>query len=82
MQGKIIGTLGLAALLVSWTAIWVAPHLMPPQWVPRVWIGVLLALPCAIVLGVIAGRISSRWWYFVAGAALLSGVVLLAGVAV
>ena len=80
MQGKVIGTVGLAALLASWSAIWVAPHLLPPQWVPRVWIVALLALPCAIVLGVVAGRVSSRWWYFVAGAGLLSAAVLLAGV--
>ena len=82
MQGKIVGIVGLAVLLASWTAVWAVPHLMPPQWVPRVWIVALLALACAIVLGVVAGRISSRWWYLVAGASFLSAVVLLASVAV
>ena len=80
-QGKIMGIVGLGALLASWVAIWGAPFLMPSKWVPRVWIVVLIALPCVIVLGVVAGRMSSRWWYFLAGAGLLSAAVLLASTA-
>jgi len=82
-RGKIIGRAGLIALFASWAAIWVAPFVMPPPWVPRVWlVTIAIALPCAVVAGVIAARMASKWWYVLAGAGLLSAAVLLADLAV
>ncbi len=81
-KGKIIGIVGLITLLALWVALWSAPFLVPPRWVPRVWIAVLIALPCTMGLGVVAGRMSSKWWYFLAGAGFLTAAVLLAGAAV
>ena len=81
-RGKIVGIIGIITLLNSWAAIWFAPFLLPPQWVPRVWILVLIALPCAIGLGIVAARLSSKWWYFLAGAGFFTAVALLAGAAV
>ena len=82
-RGKTIGVLGLIALLASWLGIWLAPSVMPPPWVPRVWlVTIVIALPSAVVAGVIAGRMASIGWYFLAGAGLLSAAVLLADVAV
>jgi hypothetical protein len=79
---KTLGIVGLIVLLASWMALWASPHLLRPQWVPNVWMAVLIALPCAIVLGIVAGRRSSKWWYFLSGAGLLSLAVMLASVAV
>ena len=81
-KGKTLGIVGVIVLLVSWTTILVAPHFTSPQWVPTVWIAVLIAVPFAIVLAVMAGRMSSRWWYLVAGLGLLSIAFMLASVAV
>ena len=77
-----MGIVGLVVLLASWTTLLVAPHFTSPQWVPGVWIAVLIALPFTIVLGVVAGRMSSKWWYLVAGLGLLSLAFMLASVAV
>jgi hypothetical protein len=82
-RGKIIGIAGLIALLASWGAIWVAPLLLSPRWVPRVWlITIVVALPCAVVAGVVAARMTSHWWYVLAAAGFLSAAFLLAGAAV
>ena len=82
-RGRMIGIVGLIALLVSWVGLWVAPTVFPPSWVPRVWLMTLaIELPCAVVAGVIAARMASKWWYILAGAGLLSAGVLLADVAV
>jgi hypothetical protein len=77
-----MGIVGLVVLLVSWTTLLVAPNFTSPQWVPDVWIAVLIALPFAIVLAVMAGRRSSKWWYLVAGLGLLSLAFMLGSVAV
>jgi hypothetical protein len=82
-RGKIIGVAGLIALLVSWAAIWAATSVVPPPWVPRVWLmTIVVALPCAVVAGVVAARMTAKWWYVLAGAGLLSAAFLLAGAAV
>jgi hypothetical protein len=82
-RGKIIGIAGLIALFVSWAAIWVAPSVVPPLWVPRLWLMiVVIALPCAVVAGVVAARMNSKWWYVLAGAGFLSAAFLLANAAV
>jgi hypothetical protein len=79
-RGQIIGIAGLIALVASWAAIWVAPLLLSPRWVPRVWLmTIVVALPCAVVAGVVAARMTSKWWYFLAGAGFLSAAFLLAG---
>jgi hypothetical protein len=82
-RGKTIGIAGLIALLASWVAIWIAPFVMPPPWVPRIWlITIAVALAFALVTGVIAARIASKWWYFLVGSSLLSAAILLADAAV
>jgi hypothetical protein len=82
-KGRIIGIAGLIALGASWTAIWIAPFVVPPPWVPRVWLLTLAtAFPFAVVAGVIAARMTSKWWYFLAGSSLLSAAILLANAAV
>jgi hypothetical protein len=81
-KGGTIGIVGLAVLLSSWLAMWIAPHLVPSSRVPSVWLIAMVALSCATVAGVIASRANSRWWYFLVGAAVLSLALLLASVAV
>jgi hypothetical protein len=82
-RGQIIGIAGLIALVASWAAIWVAPLVLSPRWVPRVWLmTIAVALPCAVVAGVVAARKTSKWWYVLAGAGFLSAAFLLAGAAV
>ena len=81
-KGKTIGIVGVVVLLGSWAALWVAPRFTPDHWVPHVWEAFLIAMSSVIVLGVVAGRMSSRWWYFVAGLGLLSVAFILASVAV
>ena len=80
-KGKIVGIVGLVALIASWAAFLFAPHDMPAEWVPRLWMVALIVLTCSIVLAVVAGRMSSRWWYFLAAASFLSAAFLLAAVA-
>ena len=83
IRGEFIGIAGLIVLLASWIAIWVAPVVMPPPWVPRIWLlAIMIALPFALVAGVIAARMASKWWYALAAAGFLSAVVLLADAAV
>lgn len=82
-RGKIIGIAGLVVLLASWAAIWIAPFVAPPPWVPRVWLlTIAIALPFALVAGVIAARMASKWWYALAVAGFLSAAALLADIAV
>jgi hypothetical protein len=81
--GQVIGITGLVALFASWAAIWVAPFVLSPRWVPRVWLmTIVVALPCAVVACVVAARMTSKWWYVLAGAGFLSAAFLLAGAAV
>ncbi len=82
-RGKMIGIAGAISLVVSWLGLWVAPSVMPPSWLPRLWLLTLvIELPCAVVAGIVAARMASKWWYALVGAGLLSAVVLLADVAV
>jgi len=82
-RGQIIGTAGLIALISSWAVIWVAPLVLSPRWVPRVWhMTIVVALPCAVVAGVVAASMTSKWWYVLAAAGFLSAAFLLAGAAV
>jgi hypothetical protein len=83
LKGSTIGITGLVALIVSWGAIWVGPFIVPPPWVPRVWlVTIVVVLPCAVVAGVFAARMTSKWWYVLAGAGFLSAAFLLANAAV
>ncbi len=82
-RGRTIGIAGLAALIASWAAVQAAPVVVPPAWVPRVWIvTIVFTLPCVVVAGVTAARIASKWWYALAAAGLLSAAFLLVGAAV
>jgi hypothetical protein len=83
LKGNTIGIAGLAALIVSWAAIWVGPFFVHPPSVPRVWLVIIVVvLPCAVVAGVFAARMTSKWWYVLAGASVLSEAFLLANAAV
>jgi hypothetical protein len=82
-RGTLVGFAGLIALIVSWMAVGAAPRVMSDAWVPRVWlVATVVALPCAAVAGVIAARKTSKWWYALPAAALVSAAFLLAEVAV
>lgn len=74
--------MGLVLLLASWATLWVGPNLTPAQWIPDEEIAALIAVSFAIVLGIVAGRISSKWWYLVACAGLLSLAVVLTSAAI
>ena len=77
-----IGWTGLVFLFVSWTLFCLPRSLLPRGLDP--WLDllpVLLSGPAA-VMGFAAGRVASRWWYLVAGAGLVTAVVLLVEAAV
>jgi hypothetical protein len=82
-RGKIIGSAGLIALFASWAVFW-----LPRSWLARRWdpwlivLAIVLSAPGAAVPGIIAGRTASKWWYVLAAVGILSGAILLAGVAV
>jgi len=82
LRGNTIGITGLVALIVTWATIWVGPFIVPPPWVPRVWlVTIVLVLPCAVMAGIFATRMTSKWWYFLADAGFLSVAFLLANAA-
>ena len=82
LHGNTIGIAGLFALVFSWVAILVGPSFVPPSSVPRVWlVTIVVVLPCAVVAGVLAARITSKWWYVLVGAGFLSVSFLLAALA-
>ena len=82
-KGKLVGIGGLIALLASWAAVWVTPHILAPKSVPQVWLAAsVIVLPCATAAGVFAARKSSSWWYVLAAACFLSVAFLLSAVAV
>lgn len=82
-KGQRIGIAGLLLLLASWLAIYLAGRVMPNTWAPNVWLITLtVGLPSALIAGIVAGRMASRWWYFVSGVSCLTAGVLLAGAAV
>jgi hypothetical protein len=81
-KGKAIGIAGLSALFASWLAISVGPHVLAPQWVPQIWlVTTAIALPCATLAGIFAALRTSRWWYVLAGASLISAALLLVSAA-
>jgi len=77
-----MGLVGLVVLLVSWMTLLAAPHVISPRWVPGVWMAAMVALPSVVVLGIVAGRRSSKWWYLMASLGLLSFGFMVASVAV
>jgi hypothetical protein len=81
--GKSVGIVGTLIFVFAWLTLGAAPSLLPPPWVPRIWLlAIALALPCAVIAGVVAGRMTSRWWYLLSAAGLISVAFLLANVAV
>jgi len=76
------GILSCAGLVCSWTAISFGPRVIPAKWVPYAWIVALVVLLCSTVLGIVAGRSTSKWWYLLVAAGMISLVVLLASIAV
>ena len=81
-RGNKVGAVALILVIASWALLELSSSIMPPGWVPTVYLFTLiLSGPVTIVLGIIAGRKASRWWYFVAVAGALSAAILLAGVA-
>jgi hypothetical protein len=48
-----------------------------------VWlVTIVVVLPCAVAAGVLAARMTSKWWYVLTGAGFLSVILLLADAAV
>ena len=84
--GKTVGIAGLVVLVVSWTVLLFPRRILPlhlPSAVgPWVVLALIILAGSATVAGIVAGRTSSRWWYFLAGTALLSFAMLLSSVAV
>ncbi len=79
----ILGPSSLVLLLASWLALGLGSRLVPQQTVPHLWLAVLIVgLPASLVLGVLAGRGGSRWWFAVSGIVLLSEAFFLMSVAV
>jgi hypothetical protein len=79
----ILGPSSLVILLASWLALGLGGRLVPQQTVPHLWLAVLIiGLPASLVLGVVAGRSGSRWWFAVSGLVLLSEAFFLISVAV
>jgi hypothetical protein len=82
-RGKIVGISGLTALLASWAVFWIPPSALPRRYDPSLFLlAIILSGLGAAVLGVIAGRMASKWWYALAAAGFLSAGVLLADLAV
>ena len=86
LKGKTVGIAGLVGLLVSWTVLlfpWrILPLHLPSAVGPWAVLALIILAGSATVAGIVAGRTSSRWWYFLAGAGLLTLAVMLASVAV
>jgi hypothetical protein len=81
-RGKIIGSAGLVALLASWAVFRLPPSALARRWDPWLFLlAIILSAPGAVVPGIIAARLASKWWYVLAGAGFLSAAVLLAGLA-
>ena len=79
-RGKIVGISGLAALLA---VFWIPPSALPRRYDPSLFLlAIILSGAGAAVLGIIAGRMTSKWWYIVAGAGFVTVAVLLADLAV
>jgi len=77
-----VGILGLVLLVSSWLALFVAGR-STPNWAPNVWlIDLSIGLPGALLAGILAGRLASRWWYSVSAMSVLTAGVMLAGAAV
>jgi len=76
------GILSCVGLVCSWTAISFGPRVIPAEWVPYVWIAALIVLLCSTVLGVVARRSATRWWYLLVAASVISLAFLLASIAV
>ena len=82
-KGHRVGILGLALFLASWIAIYLAARVMPYGWEPHIWFIVMtFGLPSALIAGIIAGRMSSRWWYCVSTISFLAEGMLIAALAV
>ena len=86
-KGKTVGIAGLIALLVLWAVLLFPWRILPSRCLPRldpplVILVLTILAGSATVAGIVAGRMSSKWWFFLGGAAVLSLALLLASVAV
>ncbi len=82
-RGKIVGISGLATLLASWVVFWIPTSALPHRYDPSLFLlAIILSGAGAAVLGIIAGRMASKWWYILAGAGFVTAAVLLADLAV
>ena len=82
-RGRVVGSAGLFLVVLSWAGIGVGTRVPLSGFTNWAWtIAILGALPCAILAGILAGWKNSKLWYFVAAAAILTEVVLVADVMV
>ena len=82
-RAMVFGWAGLASLLASWAVFWLPHSMLPRHWAQWLYLlAIILSGPAAIILGIIAGRTASKWWYFVAVAGFLTVGILVAGLAV
>jgi hypothetical protein len=75
--GNLIGWVGLVLLLAAWASVWSTPGLSESRWVIRIFEGVAIVVLISLVLGILASRRASRWWYALVGAAFVSELILL-----
>ena len=82
VKGRGQGMASVALLFISWVLIGLGTRFVSKNLVPYFWGGaVVFGVPGSIVLGVLAGRRGSRWWFVVAAVGLLSEALLLMSVA-
>ena len=80
-RANAFGAAGCGILTTCWLLIYLAPYVIPPGWVPGLWLVVVVVfIPSAIVAGFVAAR-RSRWWHCLTAAAIASAAMLVASVA-
>ena len=78
--GKKLGYSSLALVIAVWIALWLSPRLWP-EWFPWVYLIADIAAAIGGVLGIVAGRMNSKVWYYSAFLGFATAAFLLAGVA-
>jgi hypothetical protein len=76
--GNLIGWVGLVLLLAAWASVWSTPRLSESRWIIRIFAGAAVGALISFFLGIAASRKASKWWYALATAAFVSGLILFA----
>ena len=79
--GKTLGYSSLALVSAVWIAFWLSSRFVPADWFPWIYLIANVAAAVAGILGIIAGRLNSKLWYYSAFLGFATAAFLLAGVA-